>query len=144
MSKATYYRHLTTHVEQQQQRIQAQIGSDDAVALHWLDNYSKFYKASGMYTDKHLVQNALWTAHGVKMLPSVSLHWSHTTDGSSTISALPALDQLLANPCHAGLLQSLRDVHYNQYLNSIVVTRDVRKIPLKLDFKTAIDENEAI
>ena len=144
VSKATYYRQLSGHVQQQQQAIQSQIGSDDAIALHWLDNYSKFYKASGMYTDKHLVQNALWTAHGVKMLPSqVSLQWSQTADGSSTISAFPHLDQLLANPCHAGLLSSLRSVSYNQYLNSIVVTRDVRRSPLKLDFKTAIDPNEA-
>ena len=92
VSKATYYRHLSNHVEQQQQTIQSQIGSEDAIALHWLDNYSKFYKASGMYTDKHLVQNALWTAHGVKILPSqVSLQWSYTADGSTTISALPHL-----------------------------------------------------
>jgi len=143
VSKASYYRHLSTHIEQQQQAIQSQIGSD-AVALHWLDNYCKFYKASGMYTDKHLLQDTLWTAHGVKMLPSqVSLHWSMTPDGSGTIAAWPHLDQLLSNPCHAGLLSSLRNVSYNHYMNSIVVTRDVRRIPLKLDFKTAIDPNEA-
>ena len=58
VSKATYYRHLSSHVEQQHQAIHAKIDSD-AVALHWLDNYSKFYKASGMYTDKHLVQNLI-------------------------------------------------------------------------------------
>src|SRR5690349_17735789 len=29
------------------------------IALHWVDNYSKFYKASGKYSEKHLVQNAL-------------------------------------------------------------------------------------
>ena len=97
-----------------------------------------------MYTDKHLVQNALWTAHGVKILPSqVNLQWSYTADGSTTISALPHLDQLLSNPCHAGLLSSLRSVTYGQYLNSIVVKRDVRRIPLKLDFKTAMNTNEA-
>ena len=97
-----------------------------------------------MYTDKHLLQDALWTAHGVKMLPSqVSLHWSLTPDGSGTIAAWPHLDQLLSNPCHAGLLSSLRNVSYNHYMNSIVVTRDVRRSPLKLDFKTAMDPNEA-
>jgi hypothetical protein len=144
VSKATYYRQLSTHVEEQQEAIQSQIGSDGVVALHWLDNYSKFYKASGMYSDKQLVQNALWTAHGVKMLPSqVSLQWSPTPDGTSTISALPQLDQLLANPCHTGLLSSLRAVSYYQYENAIVVKRDVRRIPLKLDVKTAIDANEA-
>ena len=74
VSKASYYRHLSTHIEQQQQAIQSQLASD-AVALHWLDNYCKFYKASGRYADKHLLQDALWTAYGVKMLPSqVSLH----------------------------------------------------------------------
>ena len=96
-----------------------------------------------MYTDKHLVQNALWTAHGVKILPyQVSLHWSYTPE-EKTISALPYLDQLLANPSHAGLLSSLRSVPYYQYQNAIVVKRDVRRIPLKLDYKTAIDPNEA-
>ena len=97
VSKATYYRHLSSHIEQQQQMIHSRIGSDDAVALHWLDNYSKFYKASGMYADKHLVQNALWTAHGVKILPSqVSLHWSYTPE-EKAVSAFPHLDQLLAS-----------------------------------------------
>jgi hypothetical protein len=73
----------------------------------------------------------------------VSLRWSSTPDGSSTISAFPQLDQLLANPCHAALLTSLRSVSYYQYDTSIVVKRDVRRIPLRLDFKTAIDANEA-
>ena len=39
VSKATYYRHLSSHIEQQQQMIDSRIGSDDSVALHWLDNY---------------------------------------------------------------------------------------------------------
>ena len=79
----------------------------------------------------------------MKILPyQVSLHWSYTPE-EKTISALPYLDQLLANPSHAGLLSSLRSVPYYQYQNAIVVKRDVRRIPLKLYFKTAIDPNEA-
>ena len=93
---------------------------------------------------KSSLQSVLWTAHGVKILPSrVSLRWIYTPDGSRTIPAFPHLEQLLAAPSHASLLASLRSIPDRQYDTSIVVTRDVRRIPLKLDFQTALDEKEA-
>jgi len=112
--------------------------------LHWLDNYAKFYKASGMYDTKDLLPKVQWTAHGVKFLPGiVKLNWCPTADGTGTIPAMPLLDQLLADPCHLGVLTCLRQITVEQYDSSIVARRDVRRIPLKLDIKTALDAKEA-
>ena len=92
-----------------------------------------------MYASKTLLQSFLWTAHGVKILPNnVELTWCTTADGSNTISAMPYLDQLLADPCHVGVLNYLRKSPLFQYDNSLVVRRDVWRIPLKLDFQTSV------
>jgi len=79
----------------------------------------------------------------LKFFPAVDLRWSNAADGSSTIPAMPFLEQLLADPCHIGVLNTLRAIPLNQYNNSLVVIRDVRRIPLKLDSQTALDADEA-
>jgi hypothetical protein len=61
----------------------------------------------------------------------------------ATISAMPLLEELLADEYHTSILTLLRAVPFNQYDNSLVVRRDVRRIPLKLDIATAVDEKEA-
>ena len=66
-----------------------------------------------------------------------------TPDGSATISAMPLLEELLADECHTSILTLLRAVPFDQYDNSLVVRRDVRRIPLKLDIATAVDEKES-
>ena len=96
-----------------------------------------------MYASKMLLESFLWTAHGVKTLPyDVDLSWSNSADGL-TISAMPFLEQLFHERCHIGVLTSLRQIPLHQYDDSIVVRRDVRRIPLKLDIETAVDEKEA-
>ena len=96
-----------------------------------------------MYASKMLLESFLWTAHGVKTLPyDVDLSWSNSADGL-TISAMPFLEQLFHEGCHIGVLTSLRQIPLHQYDDSIVVRRDVRRIPLKLDIETAVDEKEA-
>ena len=132
VSPATYYRHTNQLSQQLRQHIVSQVGNGSLPCLHWLDNFAKYYKASSMYTDANLLQSVLWTAHGVKILPyAANLHWSKASDDAGTISAMPFLEQLLADPCHVGVLNSLRAIPFNQYDNSLVVTRDVRRIPLK-------------
>ena len=82
-----------------------------------------------MYDTKDLLHNVLWTTHGVKDLPGiVKLNWRPLADGTGTIPAMPFLDQLLAAPCHFGILECLRKVALEQYDSSIVVRRDVRRI----------------
>ena len=56
---------------------------------------------------------------------------------------MPLLDRLLADPCHLGVLTCLRQITLEQYDSSIVARRDVRRIPLKLDIKTALAAQEA-
>ena len=98
-----------------------------------------------MHIDKDLLQSVQWTAHGVKILPDkVNLRWHYTPDGASSIPAFPYLDQLLDIQAHAVLLSNLRKVSFSQFETSIAVTRDVRRIPLKLDIAKAVDEKEAM
>ena len=97
-----------------------------------------------MYSNKDLLQQDYWTAHGAKVLPyHIDLRWHQTPDGSKTIPAMPLLEQLLSDDYHASILNMLRAIPFSQYDNSVVVRRDVRRIPLKLDLATAVDAKEA-
>ena len=143
VSPATYYRHANHIAQKQYQTIISTISAATFPSLHWLDNFSKWYKASAVYSNKDLLQQDYWTAHGVKILPyHVDLRWYQTPDGSATIPAMPFLDQLLSDQYHTSILTMLRSIPFLQYDDSAVVRRDVRRIPLKLDLATA-DAQEA-
>jgi len=136
---------VNVFAEQQRDKTLLRIDSTEAPALHWLDNYAKYYKATSMHIDKDLLQSVQWTTHGVKILPDkVNLRWHYTPDGASSIPSFPYLDQLLDIQAHAVLLSNLRKVSFSQFETSIAVTRDVRRIPLKLDIAKAVDEKEAM
>ena len=92
-----------------------------------------------MWSDKPLMHNLYWTAHGVKVLP---YDMEYLPDGS-TVPALPYLENLFEMDEHVTMLTALRATPSRLFDASVVVTRDVRRIPLKLSLVDAVDVDES-
>ena len=100
--------------------------------LHWIDNFAKHYASNSMFSNRDLFKQCLWTAHGFKKLPiDIDLSWK-TIEGGDTVAALPNLNELLTDLHFTELTADLTLLSKAFFDASIVVLRDVRRIPLKV------------
>jgi len=127
-----FYSRLSIQAEHTRESLIAGLTSSQLPALHWIDHVARYYKANGMYTNKDLFLDLLWTAHGVKLLdPVVALPWKFRGPGD-VILALPTLDELLNKDEHIYIVTELRRVSHLLYDDSITVQRNVVRVPLQL------------
>ena len=126
------YRHQHKLVTTYRQELLSAFEIPDLPRLHWLDNFAKSYASNDMFIHRDLLLNRYWTAHGFKTVPvKHNLSWVSTADGSA-IPAMPLLDVFLSDSLHDGLMGDLALFHRLLYSDSVVVTRDVRRVPLKV------------
>jgi len=85
-----------------------------------------------MFSNRDLFKNCLWTAHAFKELPiDLDLSWKTMEDGDS-VAALPTIDEVLTELHLTELTMDLIHLSRPFYVESIVVVRNVRRIPLKV------------
>ena len=74
-----------------------------------------------MWSDKPLMHNLYWTAHGVKVLPyEMDVSWIRLPDGL-TVPALPYLETYFEMDEHVAMLTALRAIPSHLFDSSIVV-----------------------
>ena len=133
---STFYRYFRRFAASAQDDIRAEVHDDIYPRLHWVDNFAKYYASTSMFANKSLLQSCQWTAHGFKRLPKFcDLLWHRDLEGES-IPALPHLDELLSDAHFQALTSDLQSLSRPFLETSIVYSRDVRRVPLKI-----IDEN---
>jgi len=130
VSRATYNRRVRKEATAVRNNLINTGFLDERPTLHWLDNYAKCYAAHSIFVNKETFRSMLWTAHGVKKLQStIDLAWIY--DAKHSVPALPQLPTLL----HSGYMEQIftQLASYKRMLfeESFVVSRDVRRIPLK-------------
>ena len=126
------YRHQTKSALLYHNQLLRSFEVQDLPRLHWLDNFAKSYAANDMYIHRDLLHNRYWTAHGYKAVPAQhNLLWSNDADGNP-LPAMPLLHVLFSNEGHEQLLTDLTVFSRLFYQESVAVTRDVRRVPLKV------------
>ena len=106
--------------------------NDKVLRLHWVDNFAKQYASNSMFSNRDLFKQCQWTAHGFKELPiDLDLAWK-TIEGGDTVAALPNLEELLTDLYLTDLTMDLIQLSKAFFDESIVVLRNVRRIPLKV------------
>jgi len=111
--------------------VQNALLQDNMLRLHWVDNFAKQYASNSMFSNRDFSNNAC-TAHGFKELKiDLDLSWK-TIAGDETIAALPHIDELLTEPHLVELTTDLTQLSRAFFDESIVVLRNVRRIPLKV------------
>ena len=84
-----------------------------------------------MFFNCDLFKQCNWTAHAFKKLPiTIDLSWK-TIEGGDTVAALPNLDELLTELHFEDLTIDLIQLSKAFFDDSIVVLRNVRRIPLR-------------
>ena len=108
VSAATHYRHFRSASSNQSQDVLDRIQNSPGAVLHWIDNFAKYYKSSGMNINEDLLRSVLWTAHGVKFHPLVvGTAWVYKeAHPYEPVPAMPLLDVLLDEKEHL----AVRDV----------------------------------
>jgi len=105
---------------------------DKMLRLHWVDNFAKHYASNSMFSNRDLFKQCNWTAHAFKELPiAIDLSWK-TIEGGDTVAALPNLDEVLTDLHFEDLTIDLIQLSKAFFDDSIVVLRNVRRIPLKV------------
>ena len=74
----------------------------------------------------------MWTVHGVKLLPA-GVDMNVINHGSIRVPASPPFLSLVDDDGRDAFFHTVSAIDVGQYLNSLCVTRDVRRIPLKPD-----------
>ena len=129
---STLYRHINAKILSAREEIEESLSNVNMLRLHWIDNYAKHYASNSMFSNRDLFRQCLWTAHGFKELPiDIDLSW-RTLEGGDTVAALPNLEELLSELHFTELTTDLTLLSKSFFDESIVVLRDVRRIPLKV------------
>ena len=129
---STFYRRFINYSTNALQLVEAELLDDARPRLHWVDNFAKYYASSSMFTNRDLLKECQWTAHGFKRLPTkCDMAWRRQRSGD-TIPALPHLDELFAQEHFESLVTELNHLAQPFFNTSVVFLRDVRRIPLKM------------
>ena len=113
------------------EEVQNAMLQDNMIRLHWVDNFAKQYASNSMLSNRDLFKQCLWTAHGFKEL-KIDLDLSWKTIADQTVAALPHIDELLTEAHLVELTTDLIQLSRSFFDESIVVLRNVRRIPLKV------------
>ena len=131
ISTATMYRKRIKTIESSVSEANLLMLDESKPRLHWIDNYARFAKANCLWYNQDVLRNLLWTAHGFKSLSiPVSMAWK-LDQKNKPVPAMPPLPVLLSSVAVNSLYAELSKIIPFQYDRSLVVTKNILRVPLK-------------
>lgn len=122
-------------------QLQTELSRVDSIHVHWIDNFQRYHimiyifsrclSRNSLFINRELYASLAWTAHGVKLWDRPGNVNYRIRDGTP-VPAMPELEDIFDERGLCNLIDRLVALPIFQYEDSLTFSRDVRRVPLKI------------